>query len=110
MNGSLSIQGAAQVGGFFGRHSVALLVTVAVACVLWTVTYFALLLWAAFTGGGLGSPASYPLGLLFVILAGTLASVTLFLPATALAEWFAHRRRLPILAPSFALLSSASHQ
>ena len=95
---SQAIQRAGRIGGFCARHFLALLVTVAAACALWTITYFALLLWAAFADGGLGSPASYPLGLIFVLIAGTLVSITLFLPSTALAEWFAQRRGLPILA------------
>ena len=78
------------------RHSLATLVMVLVLCVLWTVTYFALLVWAAVSGGGLGSPAAYPLGLLLALVGGTVVSLTLFLPATALAEWIAKRRRLPI--------------
>jgi hypothetical protein len=96
MNESTAVW-AARIGGFLARHFLALLVTVAVPCVLWTVTYFALLLWAGFSGGGLGSPASYPLGLLFVLAAGTAASIILFLPSTALAEWFVRRRGLPVL-------------
>ena len=89
---------SARIGGFCARHLLATLVTVMVLCVLWTVTYFALLLWAAISGGGLGSPAGYPLGLLLALVGGTVVSLTLFLPATALGEWIAKRRGLPILA------------
>lgn len=92
-----AIRTAARIGGFCVRHSLATLVMVLVLCVLWTVTYFALLVWAAVSGGGLGSPAAYPLGLLLALVGGTVVSLTLFLPATALAEWIAKRRRLPIL-------------
>ena len=98
MNGTETARIAGRIGGFFARHFLALAVTVAVACVLWTITYFALLLWAAFAGGGLGSPASYPLGLVFIVIVCTLVSATLFLPSTAVAEWFVRRRGLPILA------------
>jgi len=93
-----AIRTAACIGGFCARHLLATLVVVLVLCVLWTVTYFALLIWAAVSGGGLGSPASYPLGLLLPLVGGTVFSLTLFLPATALAEWIAKRRGLPILA------------
>ncbi len=93
-----AIRTAACIGGFCARHLLATLVVVLVLCVLWTVTYFALLIWAAVSGGGLGSPASYPLGLLLSLVGGTVFSLTLFLPATALAEWIAKRRGLPILA------------
>lgn len=92
------VQTASRVGGFFARHFLALGITVAVPCLLWTITYFVLLLWATVSGGGLGSPASYPLGLLFVLIGGTGVALSLLLPPTALAEWFARRRGLPILA------------
>jgi hypothetical protein len=98
MNENQAIRTAGQIGGFFARHFFALLVTVAVAGALWTVTYFALLLWAIFGGGGLGSPASYPAGLLLIFVGGTAVSVVLLLPSTGLAEWFSRRRGLPILA------------
>jgi hypothetical protein len=75
-----------------------LIVTVVVACVVWTVTYFALLLWAAFIGGGIGGPLAYPAGLLFFFVATTATSLFLLLPSTALAEWFTQRRGFPILA------------
>lgn len=98
MNGSQAIQIAGRVGRFCARHLLALLVTVAVPCVLWTLAYFALLIWATSTNGGMGSPATYPFGLFIILVFGTAAAITLFLPATALAEWFARRRGLPILA------------
>jgi hypothetical protein len=87
----------ARVGGFLARHSLALMITVGSACGVWTVAYFALLLWAVFAGG-LGSPLVYPLGLLAVVVAGTALCCGLFLPASGLAEWFARRRGLPVLA------------
>jgi hypothetical protein len=98
MNREQAIRTAARIGGFCARHLLATLVMVSALCVLWTVTYFALLIWAAVSGGGLGSPANYPLGLLLALVGGTLISLALFLPATALAEWIAKRRGLPILA------------
>lgn len=85
------------LAGFCVRHLVALFVTVATACLLWTVVYFALLLWAVFSGGGIGGPLAFPAGLLFVLVAATLAVLSLFLPATALAELVARRRGFPIL-------------
>jgi hypothetical protein len=98
MNCNQAIQKAGRTGAFVARHSFAVVVTVAAACVLWTVTYIALLLWAVFAGAGLGSPASYPIGLLFVLVAGTVVSVTIYFPCASLAEWIARRHGLPILA------------
>ena len=83
--------------GFCARHLFALFVTVTVACVGWTIVYFALFLWAAFSGGGMGGPLAYPAGLLFVLVAATLAGLALFLPAVGLAELVARRFSLPIL-------------
>ena len=97
INRSQAIQAAVGISGFCARHILALIVTVAVPCLLWTITYVALLLWAVFTGGGIGGPLAYPAGLLFFLVAATVASLVLLLPSTALAEWFARRRGLPIL-------------
>ena len=81
-----------QTGDFCARHFVALLVTVGVECGLWTVAYFALLFWAAFTGSGLGSPAAFVLGFVAILIVGTLDCVLLLLPSTTLAEWHQRRR------------------
>ena len=95
---SQTMQTAARIGGFCARHVLALGVTVAAACVVWTVTYFALLLWAVVTGGGLGGPLAYPSGLLFFFVATTAAGLVLLFPSTVLAEWLARRRGFPVLA------------
>jgi hypothetical protein len=94
----MDIQRAGRIGGFFARHSLALLVTVAAPCVLWTVAYCALLLWALVVGGGVGSPASYLLTLVVLLLYGTAGALTLLFPSAALAEWLARRLGLPVLA------------
>jgi hypothetical protein len=98
MNPRQSIRTALGIGGFCARHLLATLVTVVCSCVLWTIIYLALLLWAVITGSGIGGPLAYPGGLLFVFVAATAASLLLLFPSTALAEWFARRRGLPILA------------
>ena len=86
------------MGSFCARHLLALATVVAVACVVWTVCYLALVLWAVFTGGGIGGPLAYPAGLLFSFVATAAASLLLLFPSTALAEWFCRRRGFPILA------------
>ena len=98
MNKSRAIQTAGRIGSVCLRHSLALAVTVVAVCLLWTVTYFALLLWAVITDGGIGGPLAYHAGLLFFFLATTAAGLVLLLPSTALAEWFARRYAFPILA------------
>jgi hypothetical protein len=98
MNRSQAIQTAVGIGGFCARHLLALVVTVVVPCVLWTVAYFALLLWAAFTGGGIGGPLAYLGGLLFFFVAASVACLALLFPSTALVEWIARHRGWPIFA------------
>jgi hypothetical protein len=98
MNESRVIQTARRIGSVCVRHCLALAITVLAACALWTVTYFALLLWAVFTDSGIGGPLAYPAGLLFFFLASTAAGLVLLLPSTAFAEWLARRRGFPILA------------
>lgn len=91
------IRTAGRLGVFCARHCLAVAVTVAAACVVWSVAYIALLLWALLTDSGVGGPLAYPAGLLFVFLATTTASCILFFPCTALAEWFVRRRGLPMI-------------
>lgn len=79
------------------RHGVASVATIVAACAIWTITYVALLLWAAASNGGLGGPFAYPGGLLVVAVTAAVACLVLFFPATALAEWICRRRALPIL-------------
>jgi hypothetical protein len=62
------------------------------------MSYIALLLWAVLTDSGVGGPLAYPAGLLFFFVAITAASLILFFPCTAFAEWIARRRGLPIFA------------
>lgn len=79
------------MGGFALRHSLAIGLVVAAGAVLWTITYLVLLIYAFFTGSGLGGPLAYPALLLFFVFAGTALCLGFFLPATALAEWFVRR-------------------
>ena len=76
---------------FIVRHLIASFVTVSAAFVLWTLIYFSLFFWAVLFGGGLGSPVTYPIGLLAIASGGTTACLLIFLPSTALAECIARR-------------------
>src|SRR5690349_10142719 len=80
------------------RHAVAVLSTIVAACLLWTVTYAALLAWAVITNDGLGGPLAYPGGLAAVAVGAAVGSLVLFLPATTLAEWICRRSGWPVLA------------
>lgn len=73
------------------RHAIAALLTVSIPCVLFTIAYLAILFEAMRRGGGLGSPATYPLGLIFIVaVAGGIALVFFSVP-TALAELLTRR-------------------
>jgi hypothetical protein len=98
MNLNNNIRRAGRIGVFCARHFLAVGVTVMAACVMWTVVYIALLIWAMMTDGGVGGPLAYPAGLLFVFSATLAASCILFFPCSALAEWFVRRRGLSIFA------------
>ncbi|MES2923243.1 MAG: hypothetical protein V4819_16930 [Verrucomicrobiota bacterium] len=97
MNKRQAVRSAGRVGCFFARHSLATAAIVLAFCVLWTIAYLALLLWAMIADGGIGSPVVYPIGLLLAVAGGTALAIMLFLPCTALAEWIAKRRELPVL-------------
>ncbi len=98
MNPHRTLASLGRFGGFCARHSLALLVTMVLPSVLWTITYFALLLWAAFTNGGIGGPLAYPAGLVFVIGVAAVSGLMLLMPSTAMAEWIGKRFALPIFA------------
>ena len=87
-----------RAGSFCARHFLALTVTVATACAVWTVLYFALLFVALLTGSEVGGLLTYPIGLILIFFATTVICLILLFPSTASAEWFARRRGFPILA------------
>jgi len=87
-----------RIGYFCARHSLAVIALAILTCILWTATYFALLLWAIFAGGGIGGPLAYPAGLIMFPMVSTFIGIFVFLPSTAFAEWFTHRHGWPILA------------
>lgn len=98
MNQKRIIERAGRFSTFAARHFVAVMVTTVATCTLWTVMYFSLLLWAVIADGGLGSPASFPFGLLMLMIACPLLCLMLFLPSTAAAEWLVRHWCLPTLA------------
>ena len=80
---------------FLARHFLATFVTIIVPCLFWTLAYFGLLLWGVIIGGGIGSPATYPVGMVLLVALGIVASLVLFLPSTMIAERLVRARRLP---------------
>ncbi len=83
-----------KAGSFIARHVLACAVVTGAACVLCAALYLLLFLWAVFAGGGIGSPAALPLGLLFTAISSLIACLLLYFPATALADRVASRRGL----------------
>ena len=81
---------------FVARHTAASVVTIFIALIFWTIAYFGLLLWAMISGGGIGSPLSYILGVVAVLILGTASCAFVFCPSVGVAEWFTKRFNLPI--------------
>jgi hypothetical protein len=65
------------------RHALAVPLAIVAGCVLWTVAYVLLLLWAVVFGGGLGGPLAYPAGIVAVVVGGALIGWGIFAPACA---------------------------
>lgn len=85
---------ALQASSFALRHGFAIAVMVITACALWTLCYFALLLWAIISNEGLGGPLAYPAGLLAFFLVSLAMALCLYFPATAIAAGLAKKYQL----------------
>lgn len=70
------------------RHALATPVAIVAGCVLWTVAYLLLLLWAVIFGHGLGGPLAYPAGIVAVVAGGVLIGWGIFAPACAAGALF----------------------
>lgn len=83
---------------FFLRHFVFGIVAMFIGCVIWTLAYFALLVFAMLTDSGVGSPFAYPAGIIGVIGMVIIFSWGLFAPACGLAAAICHFLKLSRLA------------
>jgi hypothetical protein len=79
------------------KHGAATVVTVAALDALLVALYLALLAWAMVTDGGVGSPATLPIVLVFALVLMTVVCVAVFLPVTAAASWIRSRAALNLL-------------
>jgi hypothetical protein len=79
------------------RHAVAIGAVVLTGCVFWTVAYFSLLMWAAASEGGMGSPVLYPIGIVLILCGAVVASLLFFLPPTLVSEVLCRARGWPTL-------------
>lgn len=86
-----------RTGSFVMRHVLAMVVTIAVPCVLWTLAYFSLLGWCFLTGSAFGSPLVFPLVLFVILVGGAVVVAAFFFPSTVLAEWLVRHCSLPPL-------------
>jgi hypothetical protein len=82
---------------FLLEHSVATAVTVATVAALVGAVYFGLLIAAILGDGGIGSPLTLPIALVFAIVMMTVVAVVIFLPVTVITTWIRRRRDLHYL-------------
>ena len=79
---------------FLLKHGVATAVTVAAVSALIAAVYFALLIVAILTDGGIGSPLTLPVFLVLATVLMTVVALVIFLPVTVTATWIRSRRDL----------------
>ena len=79
------------------KHAVATAVTVAAVSILVGTLYLVLLAVAILTDGGIGSPATLPIGVLLSALLMTAVALAMFLPVTAAATQIRVRNNLHYL-------------
>jgi hypothetical protein len=82
---------------FLFKHGVATAVTVAAVSALIAAVYFALLIWAVLANGGIGSPLTLPIALVFAIVLMPVVALVIFLPVTVTATWIRGRRGFRVL-------------
>lgn len=73
---------------FAVRHALATPLSIVAGCVLWSVAYLLLLLWAVISGQGLGGPLAYPAGIVMIVVGGGLIGWGIFAPACAVGALF----------------------
>ena len=83
---------------YLGRHLAAISLSAAIAAVLWTVAFFALLLYALVTNGRIGSPVAYPIVLILLVVGVVSVGLLIFAPACAVGRLAVSITGLPRLA------------
>jgi len=81
-----------QLVRFVVKHTVASAIVTAAVLAFTVISYFALLLWAAFAGGGLGSPVVLPIFLLLALAGSVSCALIVFLPISLVAEYICIQR------------------
>ena len=105
------MKNAIAIIAFAIRHFLAVIISMALGCIAWSLFYLFLLLYALCFGGSLGSPIAYPLGLLLICSACAWIGWGIFAPAAGIGRifcWFTawpQMTAIPIVfASAFALL------
>lgn len=80
---------------FLAKHGMFLVVTIFVACVVWTVVYLGLLLWAVATDAGIGGPLAWPAGIVACILGCAAFGIGVAIPSCAAAALLRWKFRFP---------------
>jgi hypothetical protein len=92
------IKALASITGFAARHFLAVALGAFIGCIIWTLLYIGLLIYAMFSGGGLGGPLAYPGGIIAIIVACVLFGWGIFAPASGFGAIFCALLGLPRLA------------
>jgi hypothetical protein len=80
------------------RHFIFVAAVTIAGCLAWTILYFALLIYAMITDGGIGSPLTYPMGLLAIALPCLVIGWGLFAPSCGVGLFVCEIFRWPRLA------------
>ncbi|MDP4626194.1 MAG: hypothetical protein NWT08_13785 [Akkermansiaceae bacterium] len=98
---------AVAIIAFAARHFLAVCLAIVIGCVIWTVGYFLLLVFAICFNEGLGSPLTYPAGLLGIGLVCSVIGWGIFTPAAGLGRIFCRLTQWPLLTAIPVVFTSA---
>ncbi len=93
-----NLKAALPIVTFAARHLLVVPFAIVVGCLLWTITYFVLLIVAVVFGGGIGSPLAFPGGIIAIVLMCAVFGWGIFAPASAVGFVFCQLLKLPRLA------------
>lgn len=91
------MRNAVAIIAFGLRHFLAVCIAMIIGCVVWTVGYFGLLLYAICFNEGLGSPLTYPAGLIAIGFTCSFVGWGIFTPAAGIGRVFCWLTQLPLL-------------
>lgn len=92
------VKALASITGFAARHFLAVVLGAFIGCIFWTLLYLGLLIYAMFSGGGLGGPLAYPGGIIAIIVGCVVIGWGIFAPASGIGRLFCRLFKLPKIA------------